>query len=77
MEYECGFSRAESTAAILFRHRNADKAGIRQRPTEVFGKLTGAVTVEPVVIIETAADLEHALTDLALLDRKLHVHHVS
>ena len=72
--HDRGFGDAETGAAIGFRHADAEPAGIGQRLVEIVRKAALAILLQPVGIIEVAADFRDRVANGFLIVREREVH---
>ena len=67
LHHDRGVGDAETGAAVVLRHGNAEPAGRGQRRMQLMRELAAPVLVEPVAIVERGTELEDRIPDLLLL----------
>ena len=55
LHHQRGFGDPQPRAAVVLRHRDAQPAGLRDRPVEILRKTAFPVALEPVLRIEARA----------------------
>ena len=74
LHHEHGLGDAETGAAVLFRHRNAEPAGRGQGGVQLMRKRAGAILLQPIGIVELGAELADLVADLLLLRAQREIH---
>jgi hypothetical protein len=73
-QHHCSFCDAETRSAILVRHGNPKQAGIGDSSVEVLRERALKVLLQPIIVVETRAELLDETANLLLIVRKREVH---
>ncbi len=74
LHHQYGLGDAETGAAVLLRHRNAEPTGRGQGGMKLVRKIAGAVLLKPVGVVELRAELANLIADLLLLRTQREIH---
>jgi len=77
LHHDGGLGDAEAGAAIGLRHGDAEPAGAGERGMQLVRELAAPVLLQPVVVAEGGAELEHRLAHLLLLTAQRQIHAAS
>src|SRR5262249_24860763 len=74
LHHDGGLGDAEAGSAVRFRHGNAEPTGRGERRMQLVRKLTAAILVQPIAIVELEAELAGLIPDLLLLGAQCEIH---
>ncbi|KAG1432866.1 hypothetical protein G6F57_022626 [Rhizopus arrhizus] len=74
LHHQCGFGHAQSGAAVILRHGDAQPAVARQVGVQRLGKAAFAVAFQPVFIGVTVANARNGVTQRQLIGGEGKVH---
>ena len=74
LHHERGLGDAETGAAVLLRHGDAEPAGRGQGGMELVRKLAAAILLQPIGVVELGAELADLVADLLLLRAQREIH---